>query len=89
MVQFHTPIDIYVKLEVSQLIACIKEFRQPGYACIVAQDVDPALFRYYGVCGRLAVLKLCQCAQKKWYRLHSSRKLAEVIRGVVFVNGIG
>lgn len=32
--------------------------------------------------------KLCQCAQKRWQRLHSSKKLAEVIRGVVFVNGI-
>jgi len=32
--------------------------------------------------------KLCQCAQNKWQRLHSSRKLAEVIRGVEFVNGI-
>jgi transposase-like protein len=32
--------------------------------------------------------KLCQGAQKRWQRLHSSKKLAEVIRGVVFVNGI-
>ena len=32
--------------------------------------------------------KLCQCAQKKWQRLHGSKKLAEVIRGVIFVNGI-
>jgi len=32
--------------------------------------------------------KLCQCAQKRWQRLHSSKKLAEVIRGVIFVNGI-
>lgn len=32
--------------------------------------------------------KLCHCAQKKWQRLHSSKKLAEVIRGVKFVNGI-
>ncbi len=32
--------------------------------------------------------KLCQCAQKRWQRLHSSKKLVEVIRGVIFVNGI-
>jgi len=32
--------------------------------------------------------KLCQCAEKRWQRLHSSKKLAEVIRGVIFVNGI-
>jgi len=32
--------------------------------------------------------KLCQCAEKRWQRLHGSKKLAEVIRGVVFVNGI-
>jgi transposase-like protein len=32
--------------------------------------------------------KLCQSAQKRWQRLHSSKKLAEVIRGVKFVNGI-
>jgi len=32
--------------------------------------------------------KLCQCAQKKWQRLHSYNKLAKVIRGVKFINGI-
>jgi len=32
--------------------------------------------------------KLCQCAQKRWQRLYGSKKLAEVIRGVRFVNGI-
>ena len=32
--------------------------------------------------------KLCQSAQNRWQRLHSSKKLAEVIRGVKFVNGI-
>ncbi|MDY6972469.1 MAG: transposase [Thermodesulfobacteriota bacterium] len=32
--------------------------------------------------------KLCQCTQKRRQRLHSSKKLAEVIRGVIFVNGI-
>ena len=32
--------------------------------------------------------KLCQCAQKRWQCLHGSKKLAEVIRGVIFVNGI-
>jgi putative transposase len=32
--------------------------------------------------------KLCQCAQKKWQRLHSHKKLAKVIKGVKFINGI-
>lgn len=32
--------------------------------------------------------KLCQCAQKRWQRLHSHRKLAKVIRGVKFIDGI-
>ena len=32
--------------------------------------------------------KLCQCAQRNWQRLHSSNKLAEVVRGVKFINGI-
>ena len=32
--------------------------------------------------------KLCQSAQKKWQRLHGSKKLAEIIKGVIFVNGI-
>jgi len=32
--------------------------------------------------------KLCQCAQKRWQRLHCSKKPAEVIKGVIFVNGI-
>jgi putative transposase len=32
--------------------------------------------------------KLCQCAQKRWQRLHSYRKLAKVIRGVKFIDGI-
>jgi transposase-like protein len=29
-----------------------------------------------------------ECAQKRWQRLHGSKKLAEVIRGIIFVNGI-
>jgi transposase-like protein len=33
--------------------------------------------------------KLCQCAQKRWIRLHHPERLAEVIRGVNFVNGVG
>jgi putative transposase len=33
-------------------------------------------------------LKLCQCAQNKWQRLHSYKKLGKVIRGVKFNNGI-
>jgi len=32
--------------------------------------------------------KLCQCAQKRWIRLYHPQRLAEVIRGVKFVNGI-
>jgi transposase-like protein len=32
--------------------------------------------------------KLCQSAQKRWQRLHRSERLAEVIEGVKFVNGI-
>lgn len=32
-------------------------------------------------------LKLCQCAERKWIKLHHPKKLAEVIRGVKFVNG--
>ena len=32
--------------------------------------------------------KLCQSAQKRWQRLHHSEKLAEVIKGVKFVNGV-
>ncbi len=32
--------------------------------------------------------KLCQCAQKRWIKLHHPQRLAEVIRGVIFVNGI-
>jgi transposase-like protein len=31
--------------------------------------------------------KLCQSAQKRWQRLHHSEKLAEVIKGIKFVNG--
>ena len=32
--------------------------------------------------------KLCQCAQKRWQRLHGYKMLPKVIRGVRFVNGI-
>ncbi|MFH2064731.1 MAG: IS256 family transposase [Pseudomonadota bacterium] len=32
--------------------------------------------------------KLCQCAEKRWIRLHRPERLAEVINGVKFVNGI-
>jgi len=32
--------------------------------------------------------KLCQCAQERWIRLHRPERLAEVIKGVKFVNGI-
>ena len=32
--------------------------------------------------------KLCKCAQKRWIRLHCYEKLAKVIKGVKFVDGI-
>lgn len=32
--------------------------------------------------------KLCQSAQKRWQRLHHSERLAEVIEGIKFINGI-
>ena len=32
--------------------------------------------------------KLCQCAQKRWQRLHSHKQLAKIIKGVRFINGI-
>jgi len=32
--------------------------------------------------------KLCQSAQKRWQRLHHSERLAKVIEGIKFVNGI-
>jgi transposase-like protein len=32
--------------------------------------------------------KLCQCAQKRWIRLHHPQRLAEVIKGGKFVNGV-
>ena len=35
------------------------------------------------------VFKLCQCAQRKWRKLDGSNHLAEIIRGVKFVDGEG
>ena len=32
--------------------------------------------------------KLCQCAQKRWIRLHHPQRLAEVIQKVKLVNGV-
>ena len=32
--------------------------------------------------------KLCQCAQKRWIRLHRPERLADVVKGVNFVNGM-
>jgi putative transposase len=32
--------------------------------------------------------KLCQCAQERWIRLHHPERLAQVIKGVKFVNGM-
>ena len=36
----------------------------------------------------MMAFKLCECAQKRWIRLHRPERLAEVIKGVKFVNGI-
>ncbi|MCJ7686501.1 MAG: IS256 family transposase [Desulfobacteraceae bacterium] len=36
----------------------------------------------------MMAFKLCQCAQKRWIRLYHPQRLAEVIRGVQFINGI-
>lgn len=44
--------------------------------CFSAQSVITMAFR------------LCQCAQKRWIRLHHPQRLAEVIEGVKFVNGV-
>jgi hypothetical protein len=33
-------------------------------------------------------LKLCQCAQGRWQRLHGHKQLAKVITGVKFNDGI-
>jgi len=32
--------------------------------------------------------KLCQCAEKKWIKLHHPKRIPEVIRGVKFFNGV-
>ena len=32
--------------------------------------------------------KLCQCAEKRWIRLHCPERLADVVSGVKFVNGL-
>ena len=32
--------------------------------------------------------KLCQCAQKRWIRLHRPERLADVVKGMKFVNGM-
>lgn len=32
--------------------------------------------------------QLCRCAEKRWIKLHHPERIAEVIRGVKFVNGI-
>jgi transposase-like protein len=44
--------------------------------CFSAQTVLTMAFR------------LCQCAEKRWIRLYHPKRLAEVIRGVKFVNGV-
>ena len=45
-------------------------------SCFSAQTVLTMAFR------------LCQCAEKRWIRLHHPKRLAQVIKGVKFVNGI-
>jgi transposase-like protein len=45
-------------------------------SCFSAQTVLTMAFR------------LCQCAEKRWIRLHHPKRLAQVINGVKFVNGI-
>jgi len=37
---------------------------------------------------RTMAFKLCQCAQRRWIKLHHPERLAEVIKGVKFVDGI-
>jgi transposase-like protein len=32
--------------------------------------------------------KLCQCAEKRWNKLHHPERIPEVISGVIFVNGV-
>jgi len=32
--------------------------------------------------------KLCQCAEKRWIKLHHPERMPEVISGVIFVNGV-
>jgi hypothetical protein len=32
--------------------------------------------------------KLCQCAQNRWIRLYHPKRLADVIEGIKFVNGL-
>jgi transposase-like protein len=44
--------------------------------CFSAQTVLTMAFR------------LCQCAEKRWIRLHHPQRLAQIIKGVKFVNGI-
>jgi putative transposase len=44
--------------------------------CFSAQTVLSMAFR------------LCQCAEKRWVRLHHPERMAEVVRGLNFVNGI-
>jgi len=36
----------------------------------------------------MMAFKLCQCAQKKWIRLHRPERLADVVKGVKFVDGM-
>jgi len=36
----------------------------------------------------MMAFKLCQCAQKRWIRLHRPQRLADVVKGVKFINGI-
>ena len=55
------------------------------------EDLLPWLYRTKGCLSRKTamamVFKLCQCAQRKWRKLDGSNHLAEIIRGVKFVDG--
>jgi len=34
------------------------------------------------------VFKLAQCAERRWHRLHGKELLAEIVKGVKFVDGV-
>jgi hypothetical protein len=67
----------------------------PAGATIKKSGLAPPVFFTLKVRGCFSAntvitmaFKLCQCAQKRWIRLHRPERLAQVIKGVKFVNGI-